>query len=1037
MKRAIEEGFPIVEINRLAVPERNAFKPIYQMHKWFARRASCVFRAILLGCLKPAGTDIMAEFYKDHTNDPDSVGKVILDPFMGGGTTIVEALRLGCKVIGIDLNPVAWFVVKTEVEPVEIEELKAAFDRLADRIVPWTRLPDGQGGKSIRETLLEQYKSTCPCCGNMDADIIYTFWVKSAVCTNPAPPCGKKTLVPLFSDYLVAQKSPSIRFWRDAKCPKCRKTFDWEAEPAALAGEAALMVSSSTYSAGEGRTTTRWAYSSGEKVGCPWCGEEVAALPASTRLHRKKVPLSILLCPFCEVVWQWRGELPAIVSCPACHREYDPQKGNVPDKGKFLCPTCGAKDAIIASIRQLPEDQLLPMHPYAIQGYCARCAGKLADEDEEEEADLLGQKLKRKAETAEPDHPCLLTKSNGKFFTRMRPADLARYKDACTTWEREKDRLPYPKSEVPWGEKTKSGLIAHHYRYWHQMFNPRQLLCLSTLLAAIAEEDDRRFRDQLLMCFSGSLDVNNLFTRYMPVRNSQGGQTAQGVFARHDFQPKATLAEQNVWGLEDGGIGTFSRRFDLVLEGKRYVKEGWDVQYESEDGKRKRTVLATGGVIPRVAESVSELLGDGSSYLLAQDTRTMAAIPDRCLPFVVTDPPYAGNVNYAELSDFWYVWQRVLLARSLPMFSPESTPKAEEIVANPTRGKSLPDFEEGLRQAFIECRRCLSDDGLMVFTFHHSEGAAWEALLRAIMGAGYELAGVYPTHGEAESSTHLMDKQAISYDLVHVCRKRPVGATVEKRQWAGIRQEIRRRAREEIKAIEAGRYGAEPLAPSDVNIILIGKCLELYSRHYGAVMDQDTPFELRDALKEIRSLVDQLVTTDRPLPSELEDVDAESRVYFLALCDRKEVKTDEVHKVTRGILEPEDLIEAGLIIKGRAGRGRTYEVKQPMERFRQLEPKFRVQPAPQLDLIEDNRPKAKGRVYFIDYVHFLMALAEAGENLTPWLDRFRGETPRLRAACEYLAKRNKGFAATLKKIQDLLEPTPLFDPHGGGEGEGR
>jgi adenine-specific DNA methylase len=141
MKRAIEEGFPIVEINRLAVPERNAFKPIYQMHKWFARRASCVFRAILLGCLKPAGTDIMAEFYKDHTDDPDTVGKVILDPFMGGGTTVVEALRLGCKVIGIDLNPVAWFIVKTEVEPVEIEELKAAFERLANRTVPWSARP--------------------------------------------------------------------------------------------------------------------------------------------------------------------------------------------------------------------------------------------------------------------------------------------------------------------------------------------------------------------------------------------------------------------------------------------------------------------------------------------------------------------------------------------------------------------------------------------------------------------------------------------------------------------------------------------------------------------------------------------------------------------------------------------------------------------------------------------------------------------------------------------------------------------------------
>ena len=61
-RKAIEDSFPIVDINRLAIPERNGFKPIYQMHKWFARRASCVFRAILLAAMKPAGTDIKAEF---------------------------------------------------------------------------------------------------------------------------------------------------------------------------------------------------------------------------------------------------------------------------------------------------------------------------------------------------------------------------------------------------------------------------------------------------------------------------------------------------------------------------------------------------------------------------------------------------------------------------------------------------------------------------------------------------------------------------------------------------------------------------------------------------------------------------------------------------------------------------------------------------------------------------------------------------------------------------------------------------------------
>ncbi len=150
--RAIEVGFPIVEINRLAVPERNSFKPIYQMHKWFARRASCVFRGILLGALKPAYgpdgtlTDLMAEFYKDHTHDPDTAGSS--GSLHGGGTTVVEALRLGCRVIGIDLNPVAWFIVKTEVEPVDLAELQAAFQRLSERPVAGKCREASQGESS-------------------------------------------------------------------------------------------------------------------------------------------------------------------------------------------------------------------------------------------------------------------------------------------------------------------------------------------------------------------------------------------------------------------------------------------------------------------------------------------------------------------------------------------------------------------------------------------------------------------------------------------------------------------------------------------------------------------------------------------------------------------------------------------------------------------------------------------------------------------------------------------------------------------------
>jgi hypothetical protein len=101
------------------------------------------------------------------------------------------------------------------------------------------------------------------------------------------------------------------------------------------------------------------------------------------------------------------------------------------------------------------------------------------------------------------------------------------------------------------------------------------------------------------------------------------------------------------------------------------------------------------------------------------------------------------------------------------------------------------------------------------------------------------------------------------------------------RSWAGIRQEVRRRAREELTAIEKGRYGNQPLPEPDVRLICIGKCLELYSAHYGKVLDHENkPLPLHKALQDISAIVDQLVTKDRPLPSELEAVDGLSYVWL-------------------------------------------------------------------------------------------------------------------------------------------------------------
>jgi len=439
----------------------------------------------------------------------------------------------------------------------------------------------------------------------------------------------------------------------------------------------------------------------------------------------------------------------------------------------------------------------------------------------------------------------------------------------------------------------------------------------------------------------------------------------------------------------------------------RYVKDGKRVSVASSE---------------RIHPTVDQV------HLEAASAVSLPAVEGKSIPLVITDPPYAGNVNYAELTDFFYVWMRLVLANRYPAFAPEETPKAEEIIENPTRGKTTEDFEQGLTAVFWECHRVVDDDGLLVFTFHHSAERAWEALLRSICNAGFEIIGVYPIHSESEASFQLVGKEAIAYDLIHVCRKRARQATIEPRSWAGIRQEIRRNARQEIERIEGGHYGHEPLPPADVRIVLIGKCLELYSRHYGAVVDHEgKEVELGTALEEIRMMADQLVTREQPLPPELQDVDPESYIYLTALCGQREIKGDDVHKATRGIMEIDVLRNAGLIIKGRTGRGRTYEVRSPRERYNELWETFGDAGAPvQRTLFGEEVSRNRGRVLFIDKIHFLMSVAEGGENLMPWLQRFRGDGPQIKAACEYLSERRRDWVPALKKILNLMDLGPLF-----------
>ena len=1023
--RAIEVGFPIVEINRLAQPERNSFKPIYQMHKWFARRASCVFRAILLGALKPAwkpdGTpvDLMEEFYRNHGDDPETAGKVVLDPFMGGGTTVVEALRLGCRVIGIDLNPVAWFIVKTEIEPVDPAALQDAFERLAARPVAWN------GGAPLRESLLGLYRTKVA--PDVEADVIYTFWVKHAICTDPT--CKRE--VPLFKDWLVAHKALSVRYHRDVSCPRCRKRFDWEVEPASLIADTAMMVNSPRGSAGEGRPHQVWTYApEPEKpkgrgrrnptlvsVHCPHCDGDVRLqVPWDRKKERKKVSLTVLLCPACEAVWQWRGALPdEAVRCPACGHDYDPRTGNVPANGAFEC-SCGNRDKIIESIRLLPQDRRLPVRPYAIQAFLEPCdpgrerraMGSLFGEFGEGVAEDAAQYAAQCA----PLPDSLLLPKNGKFFKRFSASDRANLQRAEGLWDRNRARLPYPKSRIPKGAET-ARLLEHHYNHWHDMFAPRQLLALATLLDGVMAEEDEKLREMLLCAFSNALEGNNLFVRNIPSRKTPGGTAPAGVFARHDYQPKTTICEQNVWGTESGN-NTFLSRMEMLKRGIEFRKS-WP------EGERSEP-------LDPLEDPVTAEIHAGSSDRLSEEYAGS-------LDVVITDPPYVGNVNYSELADFFYVWLRLAFRERYPWFAPEISPKGEEIIENHLRGKSREDFYVGLSEVFREIHGKLPVDGLLVFTFHHTdqEGTIWEGLLQTLCEVGFEIAAVYPVHAEREQALNLQDKENVAYDLIHVCRKRR--EIPSDRSWAGVRQEVRRRARAELAAIEAGRYGNQPLPESDVRLVCIGKCLELYSAHYGRVLDHEgNPLPLHKALQDIGAIVDQLVTRERPLPPELEDIDALSYAWLRLLMPvRGEVGVDKVNKGLRAMqVNTEDLRRAGLIIRGRTGRGRTYEVKQPLDRLEEARKRLQkaYEQTAQSVLFQDDPAPAAATAPLVDLLHALIALADAGEPVLPWLERFPGRRAALRAGLRFLRDERADWSAAIDRVLAVIEGAPLFNRAG-------
>lgn len=177
----IENRFDIPFIADLSLREKQIqqnYRPIIGVHKWFARRPGTLFRGLLLAEFVEG--DLRQNFFKGHHLS----GVKVADPFMGGGTPLIEANRVGCDTMGCDINPMAYWIVRQEIASLDPDAYRAGVRTLL------RRLEDGVGAL---------YKTRCEKCGSNGADVKYFIWVKTHVCKG----CGHT--FDLYPNYVLAK----------------------------------------------------------------------------------------------------------------------------------------------------------------------------------------------------------------------------------------------------------------------------------------------------------------------------------------------------------------------------------------------------------------------------------------------------------------------------------------------------------------------------------------------------------------------------------------------------------------------------------------------------------------------------------------------------------------------------------------------------------------------------------------------------------------------------------------------------------------
>ena len=358
-----------------------------------------------------------------------------------------------------------------------------------------------------------------------------------------------------------------------------------------------------------------------------------------------------------------------------------------------------------------------------------------------------------------------------------------------------------------------------------RMFSPRQKLALTTYsrmvhdLPLSGEVKDPHLRKAIVFSLALIVDkliqYNSSLCRWKPT-----GENLVDTFGRQALPMVWDFAEANPTG---GASGDWKAQLDWYLDAVTKTSEIFKLSGVSQ------------------IESASA---------------TRHPLPDDSAQGLITDPPYYDAIPYAYLSDYFYVWLKRTIPRSLhnSFLDMRVTPKDEEIVVDRPHAlsnshKTLEFYESELTKAFDEGRRVTAPNGIGLVVFASKTTSSWESVLQALLSANWVITGSWPIDTEMATKVAAIGQARLMSSVHIVCRPRENAhgdLTTEIGDWRDVLRELPVRIHEWMP-----RLANEGVVGADAIFACLGPALEIFSRYSSVEKPSGEVVKLREYLEHV------------------------------------------------------------------------------------------------------------------------------------------------------------------------------------------